>query len=77
MMRKLLPMLWAVSLGMALLVASPPRLARADSASAALLGSTYYELSPIYASGGIVFPGGNDPIKASGVHIYERNGLGG
>jgi hypothetical protein len=72
-----MPTLWAVTLGMAVAGASWPGLAQADSDGAALLGSTYYELSPMYASGGITFPGGNDPIKASGVHLYERNGLGG
>jgi hypothetical protein len=78
-MRKFTPMLWALTLGMAStgVLALVPGRAHADGASAALLASTYYELSPIYASGGIVFPGGNDPIKASGVHVYERNGLGG
>jgi hypothetical protein len=76
-MRKFMPTLWALTLGTAFVVALPPTLAYADASSAALLGGTYYEVSPMYASGGIVFPGGNDPIKASGVHIYERNGLGG
>jgi hypothetical protein len=76
-MRKFMPTLWAVTLGTAVAGASWPSAARADSDGAALLGSTYYELSPIYASGGIAFPGGNEPIKASGVHLYERNGLGG
>jgi hypothetical protein len=72
-MRKFLLQLSALTL----VALAGPTAARADAASAALLGSTYYELSPIYASGGITFPGGNEPIKASGVHIYERNGLGG
>jgi hypothetical protein len=76
-MRNFMPTLWAVTLGMAVAGASWPSAAHADSDGAALLGSTYYELSPIYASGGITFPGGNEPIKASGVHLYERNGLGG
>lgn len=72
-----MPTLWAVTLGTAVAGASWPSPARADSDGAALLGSTYYELGPMYASGGITFPGGNEPIKASGLHLYERNGLGG
>jgi hypothetical protein len=70
-MRKLSPSLTAPVLGAA--IALSASVAHADS----LLGSSYYEVSPMYASGGIVFPGGNQAISASGVHIYERNGLGG
>ena len=65
----------SLTLGMGFVLASVTA-ARAD-AGGALLGSSYYELSPMYANGGITFPGGNEPIKASGVHIYERNGIGG
>ena len=63
----------ALGLAIAWFSALSPSVARADG----LLGSTYYEVGPIYASGGIVFPGGNEAISASGIHIYERNGLGG
>jgi hypothetical protein len=70
MMRKLSHVVTVAVLGASLAMAS---VARADH----FLGSTYYEFSPVYHQGGIAFADGNLPMKASGLHIYERNGIGG
>lgn len=42
-----------------------------------LLRDSYYEVGPIYWKGGISFNVEHDPFTATGVHIYERNGIGG
>ncbi len=42
------------------------------------INERYYEIGPVFFEGGVGFPGdAGDPMRASGIRVYERNGLGG